>query len=172
MNYIFKKYKENIINYDLLTKYYYKNILNIPKINNIKLFFNIKKYDLKKILTCLILLEILSLNKCRILKLKSSILSLKIRKGHPIGCSITLRKRKKQKFIALLANQAKELKYSTSLLPNGFTLNSEITNILILPEFENNYNIFKNIHSLKFSISTNAKSIDELNFLLKGYKLR
>lgn len=166
-----KQYEKIILNYDLLNKYHYKNINEIPKITCIECYFNIKKYDLKKILTCLLALEILSLNKCKMLKIKSSILSLKIRKGHPIGCSITIRKKKKKQFILLLLNEIKKLNYSSTLLPKGFVVTSAISNFLILPEFEKNYNIFKNLNNLIISIYTTSKSYKELNFLLQCYKL-
>ena len=100
-----------------------------------------------------------------------SILSLKIRKGHPIGCSITIRKKKKNQFILLLLNEIKKLNYSKTLLPEGFIITSTISNLLVLPEFENNYNIFKNLNHLIVSIYTNSKSYKELNFLLRCYKL-
>jgi len=166
-----KQYEKIIINYDLLNKYNYKTINELPKITYIKCYFSLKKYDLKTLLTCLLSLEILNTNKCKVLKIKSSILSLKIRKGHPIGCSITIRKKKKNQFILLLLNEIKKLKYSKALLPEGFIITSTISNLLVLPEFENNYNIFKNLNHLIVSIYTNSKSSKELKFLLQCYKL-
>ena len=101
MTCIIKEYKKNIINYDLLNKYVYKNIKEIPCVYTIKLCFT-KKYDLKTVLSGLIALEILNGKKGKILKNKKTIISLKTRKGHPMGCSITLTNKKaKDRFLVL-----------------------------------------------------------------------
>lgn len=171
MSAFLKKYQNLIVNYDFINKYPYQTITEIPKIHCIKLYFTVKNYDLKKILTCITALEILNLSKCRILKIKSSIISLKIRKGHPVGCSITLRGTKKRNFLLKLLNEFRLLKYSKVFVPKGYIITSKISNILLLPEFEHNYNIFKNLKDLELVIYTNTKSKDELNYLLHCYNL-
>ena len=171
MTCIIKEYKKNIINYDLLNKYVYKNIKEIPCVYTIKLRFTTKKYDLKTVLSGLIALEILNGKKCKILKTKKTIISLKTRKGHPMGCSITLTGKNKDRFLFFLIDKVKKVNYSTTLLSTGFIINGKISNLLILPEFENNYNFFKTLKVLTFSIYTNIKSRKELYFLLNSYKI-
>ena len=63
-------------------KYRYKDIKEIPCIRSVKLCLNIKKrFDFKIILSDLTALEILSSNKCEILKAKKTVTPLKIRKN-------------------------------------------------------------------------------------------
>ena len=169
---VIKKYEKNLISYDLLYKYRYKDIKEIPCIRSVKLCLNIKKrFDFKIILSDLTALEILSSNKCEILKAKKTITPLKIRKNQPVGCNVILRKNKKNKFLSFLSNKAIEFKYSKTPSPKGFIIKGMISNLLTLPEFENNYKILKNLNSLDFLICTNTKSKYELNFLLNSYKI-
>lgn len=87
-----KNYNENIVKYDLINKFEYTTINNLPKIKKIILSFNFKKFDFKLLISALIALEIISLQKCSLLKAKKFNISLKIRKGNPIGCKVILRK--------------------------------------------------------------------------------
>ena len=75
------------------------------------------------------------------------------------------------KFLSLLSNKIIKFRYFKIPSPKGFIIKGIISNLLILPEFENNYKVLKNLNSLDFLIYTSAKSKYELNFLLSLYKI-
>ena len=97
-----KSYNEIIVKYDLLNKFCYKNIGEFPKLISLNLSFNNKKYDLKFIVASLVALELITLKKGQIIFSKKSIISLKVRKGNPIGCRVSLTKRKMYEFLSKL----------------------------------------------------------------------
>ena len=70
-----------------------------------------------------------------------------------------------------MVNTKKVGKLNYKVTSRGFVLTRKIPNLLILPEFENNYNIFKNLDNLKLCIYTNIQSKEEVDFLIKSYKL-
>jgi large subunit ribosomal protein L5 len=90
----FENYYINIIKYDLVNKFYYKNHKKIPKLNKIILNFNCKNINFKLLISSIIALELITTQKSIITSSKKSNITLKIRKGNPIGCKVTLRKEK------------------------------------------------------------------------------
>ena len=90
--YLINYYYNNIVKYDLINKFYYKNIKQLPSILKIILNFNFKKQNIKNLMSSLIALELISSQKPIFTKSKISNITLKIRKGQPVGCKITLRK--------------------------------------------------------------------------------
>lgn len=61
--FVINTYIENVINYDLENKFKYNSIKNIPKIQKIYLNFNCKTTLLKFLLSSLVALELISLQK-------------------------------------------------------------------------------------------------------------
>lgn len=57
---IFKFYYKNIIGYDLLHKFTFKEIKQVPKLKKVVLTFCLKKYEIKHLLTSLAALKIIS----------------------------------------------------------------------------------------------------------------
>ena len=165
------KYTKNTVGYDFLNKFTYRDVSKLPALLSIKLTFNIKNYNFKNLLISLAALEIISLNKCFLIKSKTSVLSLKIRKGSPIGCTVTLRKNKQFRFILLLLNKYEINKQSSTLGTTGLVFNTNISNAIASPELENNYHFFKELNNLSLSIFTSAKTESELYYLLKSYKI-
>ena len=90
---IFKNYYNNVIKYDLINKFYYTNHKQIPQIINIILNFNCKNLNVKNLVSSLVALELITMKKGIVLTSKKSNIVLKIRKGNPIGCKITLKKK-------------------------------------------------------------------------------
>jgi len=90
----FEYYSKNFVKYDLLNKFNYKAITHIPKFNKIVLSYEFKKPNLKLLLSAIIALELITTQKCGgIIQAKFSNITIKVRKGNPIGCKITLRKK-------------------------------------------------------------------------------
>ena len=174
--YLINDYYNNIVKYDLINKFYYQNITQLPKIKKIILTFNFKKQTLKNLMSSLIALELISTQKPIFVKSKISNITLKIRKGQPVGCKLTLRKSKVNFFIFKLWNDffysknyvEKNIKIKTS---NISVFSFQIQNSLIFSELETNYQIFKQLTKLNITIVCTSKTFKELKFLLKSYKL-
>lgn len=171
MSSFLNQYSKNTVGYDFINKFTYRDVSKLPALLSIKLTFNIKNYNFKNLLISLAALEIISLNKCFLIKSKTSVLSLKIRKGSPVGCTVTLRKNKYFRFILLLLNKYTINKQSSTPSITGLVFNTNISNVIALPELENNYHFFKELNNLSISIFTSAKTENELNYLLKSYKI-
>jgi len=89
-----RNYTKNFVKYDLLLKFNdYKKISQIPKLKKIILSYEFKKYDFKLLLSSIVALELITSQQPCITRSKVSNISLKIRKGNPIGCKVTLRKK-------------------------------------------------------------------------------
>ena len=176
MNYL-QNYYNNIVKYDLINKFRYKNINNLPKVNAIVLSFNYKTNNLKQLISSLIALELIGEQKPIFTKSKVPVISLKIRKGNPIGCKLILRKSYLNNFLDKLLNEIFcDLKLainSKQIIKNKFipTFTLKLKNNLNFSILETHYQIFKNLSNLNIVFVTNAKNLSEFIFLLKSYKI-
>jgi len=170
----FEYYTKNFVKYDLLNKFQYKKISQIPKLNKIILSYEFKKYDFRLLLSALIALELITLQKCSIIRAKVSNISLKVRKGNPIGCKVILRKKLMNLFFFKLLNELliKIQKFNLNFdKKESKTFSFKVKNSLIFTELENNYQFFKNLPGLNIIIITNATNYNDLKLLLKLYKI-
>lgn len=167
----------NIVKYDLINKFKYKKIHQIPKFKKIVLHFNFNNINLKQLASGILALELLTTQKSFLIKSKTSNISLKIRKGYPIGCQVILRKTLMYQFYSKLLIQfflnIKQIKLSTKKkivkkFNNSFSF--EIEKILFFSELGNHYHVFNKLSNLKIVIATNSSSSYELFFLLKSFK--
>lgn len=167
-------YNKRIIKHDLINKFKYKNNKNIPKLKKIIFNFGCKNFDIQKFTTTFLALEIITTKKGSITIAKTPNMLLKIQKGHPAGCKVTLTEKKIHKFLTRLYLQIlPKIKNFT-----GFKVKIDIpdfsfkicNNELVLHEFEEQYPLFANLPNLDIYISTTAKTQDELLFLIKSLK--
>jgi len=169
----FEHYNENIVKYDLINKFRYKTLADVPKLSFISLRFNLKNSDLKQLTAALVALELITFQIGLFLNSKVSSVSLKIRKGQPVGCKIVLRRTKMLQFLHKLIDKIviknKEVKQST--IPNYNLFSFKISNVLVFNELEKNYQFFKNLKSLDVSIVTSSTDFKSFLFLLKSYKI-
>ena len=105
----FKDHYNDIVCYDLLFKDMYTNVMQTPKLNKIVLNAGVGKRATversKAVISALLGLEIISQQKCTITRAKKSIDKYKLREKMPIGCKVTLRKKRKYLFLDRLNNQ-------------------------------------------------------------------
>jgi large subunit ribosomal protein L5 len=174
---IFKYYYNSVIKYDFINKFYYKKYKQIPKIIKIILSFNCKNLNIKQLINSLVALEIISAKKGLILASKKSNILLKIKKGNPVGCTVTLKKIDMNLFFFRLISE---------ILPNinlfeGFYIkqldNSHsnsflfvLNKTLFVFELQKYYFFFRDISNLKVNIVTNSIFLYELIFILNSYK--
>lgn len=169
-------YYENIIKYDLLNKYNYKKIYSFPTLKKIVLNFNCINTNFKTITSALVALELISNQRSTLTYAKKPNISLKIRKGQPVGCKLILKNYIMYKFIFNLISNIipnmmsfKGFKLKHNNINN--TMSFKINNILIFQELENNYQYFKNLPTLNITIISNKITFNEFVFLLKSLKI-
>ena len=80
------------LKFDLINKFYYKELKNLPKLKKIVLNFNCRTTNLKTLATHLLALELITNQKSNLTISKRPNLLLKIRKGNPVGCKVILKK--------------------------------------------------------------------------------
>ena len=176
MNPNLKNHYQNVIIYDLLTKFNFKNIFEITKITKICLNIGFKNSNIekKKLIHIIALLKLITNQEPLVTKSKKNNILLKIKKGSIVGCKITLRKNNiyfflEKLFIFILPNLKKNyIKYN---LKNDNTLHFQVQNILHFFELETEFLKFKNIPPIDISIHTNSKNNKELTLLLNNFLL-
>ena len=161
-----------IVKYDLLNKFNYKNVSQVPKINKIIITLVHNKAALKKSISSLLVLELFLCKKVFFLKSKKPQISLKIHKGDPIGCFIELNKESLNFFVFLLFSDILILNKNLLLQPsrkNFYTL--KVNKPFFASKLNNFYIYFKDLPKLNITFVTSTKETKELEFLLKSFKL-
>jgi len=174
---LLKHYYKSIIKHESINKFFYKNLNNLPKIKKITLNLgcNTNSYNLKNLATIALSLELVAKQKGKITLLKSSKISVKIRKGYPVGCKITLRKNTMHDFFfKLLTDTLPKIKhfFGISLKKKSKnTVSFKLINVSSFNELEKHHNIFKNLQVLDITFVTNTTNHKELLYLLHSYRL-
>jgi large subunit ribosomal protein L5 len=174
--YFFESYYNNILKYDLINKFQYTKLKKIPKIHKIILNIRFKKSTVKQLSATLLALELITNKKGKFVTAKKPNLFLKIRKGFPIGCKITLTKKLMYNFLAKLIIEIFP-KFKTSLQINkkktkyDYIISYHLKNNLLFVELEQNYNFFYNILTdLKITILSYKTSQNEFLYLINSFK--
>lgn len=169
-------FQSKTLKHDLLNKFHYKNINDLPKIEKIILNFGCKTSSIKKLATAVLALELITNQKGTLTKSKKPNVLLKIRKGNPIGCKITLRRRPMLKFLEKTLMEVfpkiknfNGLKVSKRIKKNSFSY--ELHSTLNFSELERNYYLFNNLPKLTVTIVTTTSTREEFLFLLKAFQL-
>lgn len=172
----FYQYYKKIIRNDFINKFFYKNIGEIPEFKRIILNFGCKSFDLKKLSTSLLALKLITNQKGALKISRKPHILLKLRKGNPVSCVVTLKNNEMYTFLKkLICDSLPFIKNFDKIKINkkkqkktfSFTLN----NLIIFEELELHFYLFRNLPPLNITIITNSKSIKELIFLLQSFKL-
>lgn len=171
-----KNYYEKTIKYELLNKFNYKNINNIPKIKKIVLNLGCKGVNMKLLAHSLLALELITAKQGMLSVSKKSNLLLKIRKSNPVGCYVNLKKNYIFDLIEkLLVEVFPKMKNTNDLnfnltKKNFKSTSHTINNPLLFSELEHNYYLFNNISNIQITILTNSNNLNETTFLLHALK--
>lgn len=166
-------YYTTIVKYNLIHRFKYENLKNIPKLEKIILSFGCKTSDLKILAYSLLALQLITTKKGNLTISNQSSIVLKIRKGNPVGCKIILTKKLMYKFFAKFLLEISTKLKNKSLISKSRvfnTLTCNFNNILIFKELEKNYVLFNSLKNLQIIFITNAKTTEELFFLLNSFK--
>lgn len=163
-----------IIKHNLIHRFNYENLKNIPKLKKIILNFGCKTSDLKILASSLLALQLITAKKSSLTISNRSNIILKIRKGNPVGCKVILTKKMMYRFFAkFLIEIFPKLKNKSLIKKSQLfnTLTSNFNNILVFKELEKNYILFNNLKDLQVIFVTNAETTEELLFLLNSFKI-
>jgi large subunit ribosomal protein L5 len=177
MDLFYHSYLKDIVEYDLVTKFFYTKIKDIPVFKKVVLCFDYKNPSYKQILNSILALNIIgNQSNVILLTLKKSNVVLKLRSGSPVGCKIILRKLKMLEFLSnlflIMIPQDKNYK--------GLVINSNIKNIIsfnfkslsLFNAFRDQYVLIKDLSSLSVTVTTNSKNLSEFIFILKSLKFK
>lgn len=170
-NYQIKPLKNELIN-----KFTYNNTKKIPKLDKIILNFGCNTTNMKSLASSLLTLEILTQQKGILNCSKKANITLKIRKGNPVGCSVILRKKQMCQFLHKIQIELiprlksfEGFNYKNKYLSNSFLFS--LRDIFAFNGLDNNYYLFSNLTNLNIAFVTNSKTNKELFFILESLKL-
>ena len=172
-NYFYTK----TLKFDLINKFYYTDLKKLPSLKQITLNFSCKTTELKTLATHLIALELISNQKGIVTISKHPNLLLKIRKGNPSGCKITLRKNSMMNFLSKSLNETlPKIKNFNGIMTHQkvekrSALSFSIKDTLTFSELGEHYYLFNSLSNLNLSFVTKVNTKEEMLFLLKSLQL-
>lgn len=170
-----KKYYNNNLKYEFINKFIYTKNTHIPKLKKIILNFGCKTADIKQLSSSLLAFELITSQKGKLSRTKTSNILFKIRKGNPTGCKITLSKFNIFHFFSKMITEIlPKLKIFFNLKSlkklNYNTFSFRIKETFSFSELEEHYYLFNNLPVLNITIVTSSKTKNEMIFLLKSLK--
>lgn len=173
---ILENYYKKVIRYELINKFPYNQLDEIPELKKIILNFGCKNFEIKNIASSLLSLELITAKRGTITKSKQANILLKIRKGYPVGCVVVLKKNKMYNFVFKLLTEVfpnlkdfKGIKISKKLGKTSFSFT--LKDLINFKELEKQFYLFSHLPPLNITIITNARTKKELLYLLSAFKI-
>ena len=167
-------YKEKVIT-DLMTKFGYKSIMEVPRITKVTLNMGLGDAvnDKKIIENAVGDLTKVAGQKPVVTKAKKAIAGFKIRQGYPIGAMVTLRGRRMyeflDRFVTVALPRVRDFRgISGKAFDGRGNYNIGVKEQIIFPEIE--YDKIDALRGLNISITTTAKTDEEAKALLAAFK--
>ena len=173
MNRLKEKYN-NVIKKELQTKYNYKSVMEIPKLDKIVVNIGVgdASHNAKMLEVAMHELEIITGQKPVATKAKKAIAGFKLREGQAIGCKVTLRGENMYNFldklISITLPRVRDFRGLSNKSFDGrgnYTMG--LTEQLIFSEI--NYDDVVKVRGMDIVFVTTAKSNEEAYDLLKGF---
>ena len=175
MSRLLEEYKKTISS-QMMSKFNYKNVYQIPKLQKIVLNMGIgeAKEDAKILDKAQEELSLIAGQKAVKTKAKKAIANFKIREGMALGVSVTLRNKIMYEFLDRLINIAiPRIRDFRGLNSKSFDGNGNyslgIKEQIVFPEI--NYDKIDKVRGLNITICTNAKNNQEALELLKSFNM-
>ena len=166
-------YKDTIIK-NLMQELGCKSIMQVPKISKVTLNMGVGEAttDKKVIDHAVNDLTKIAGQKPIVTKARKSVAGFKIREGFPIGCKVTLRRKRMYEFLDRLVTIAiPRIRDFRGLNPKSFdgrgNYSLGIKEQIVFPEID--YDKVDKIRGLDITITTTAKSDEEARALLKAF---
>ena len=167
-------YKEKVVG-DLMTKFGYKSVMEVPRITKITLNMGLGDAvnDKKIIENAVGDLTKVSGQKPVVTKARKAIAGFKIRQGYPIGAMVTLRGARMfeflDRFVTVALPRVRDFRgISGKAFDGRGNYNIGVKEQIIFPEIE--YDKIDSLRGLNISITTTAKTDDEAKALLAAFK--
>jgi len=168
-----EQYRKDIVP-DLMKKFGYKSVMEVPRLQKIVLNMGVgEAVGDKKIMDNAVAdLTKIAGQKPVVTLARTSIATFKIRKGYPVGCTVTLRGTRMYEFLDRLISIAiPRIRDFRGISGRSFdgrgNFNLGVKEQIIFPEIE--YDKIDAIRGMNISIATTAKTNDEGRALLAGF---
>jgi large subunit ribosomal protein L5 len=168
----FKQYYQDEVVPKLKEKFKYTSPMQVPKLEKIVLNMGMGEaiHNIKLLDTAVEELRIIAGQQPVVTRAKKSIAAFKLRTGMPIGCMVTLRRRRMYDFFQKLVNVAlprvRDFRgISPKAMDGSGNYSLGIKEHIIFPEID--YDKIDNIKGLNVSIVTSAQTDEEGRELLK-----
>jgi large subunit ribosomal protein L5 len=163
----FKNFYLTNVKYQLLNKFIYQKLIELPKFQKIILNFGSKKIDTKTLFSGLLAFELIVNQKGHIIKAANAVITFQVRKGNPVGCKLILKKDKLFKlFTYLLLNILPKIKQKKlNLNKNAFSY--KIKETLTFLKLETHYYFFNCLSNLNLTVLVNTKKKKQILFFYK-----
>lgn len=168
-----EQYKTEIVD-AMMKRFKYKSIMQVPRITKITLNMGVGEAaaDKKIIGHAVDDMTLIAGQKPVVTKARQSIAGFKIREGWPIGCKVTLRKKRMYEFLDRLVNIAlprvRDFRGLNSKSFDGTgNYSLGVQEQIVFPEID--YDKTVGIRGLDISITTNAKTDEEAKALLEAF---
>lgn len=167
-----KLYYEKEVISKLMETFKYKSVMQVPKLNKIVLNIGLGEaiHNVKLLDAAVEELKVIAGQKSVVTRARKSIAAFKLRAGMPIGCMVTLRRKRMYDFYYKLVNAAlPRVRDFRGLSAKGLDGHGNyslgIKEQIIFPEVD--YDKIDKIRGLNISIVTTAQTDDEGKKLLK-----
>ena len=167
-------YKEKVVG-DLMTKFGYKSVMQVPRITKITLNMGLGDAvnDKKIIENAVGDLTKVAGQKPVVTKARKAIAGFKIRQGYPIGAMVTLRGARMfeflDRFVTVALPRVRDFRgISGKAFDGRGNYNIGVKEQIIFPEIE--YDKIDALRGLNISITTTAKTDEEAKALLAAFK--
>jgi large subunit ribosomal protein L5 len=168
------KHFDAVIREKLTQQFGYKNRMEVPRVDKIVLNMGVGEgvNDRKKVELAAADLSMIAGQKAVITNARKSIATYKLRENQPIGCKVTLRRRRMYEFLDRLVNIAlPRVRDFRGLNPKSFDGRGNYTigikEHIIFPEID--YDKAESILGMDIVVCTTAKNDDEAKALLTAF---
>ncbi|NNM59542.1 MAG: 50S ribosomal protein L5 [Legionellales bacterium] len=169
-----EKFYNDVVVKSMMEKFQYDNVMQVPRITKINLNMGVGEAvaDKKILARAVEELTLVSGQKAIETKARKSIAGFKIREGWPIGCKVTVRRRRMYDLLNRLLNIAlPRVRDFRGLNPRSFdgrgNYSFGIKEQLIFPEID--FDKVEAVRGMDITISTTAKTDDEARALLTAF---
>lgn len=167
-------YQDTIVK-EMMEAFNYKSVMEVPRITKITLNMGVGETTIdKKILEhALSDMQKISGQKPVTTNARKSIATFKVREGYPVGCKVTLRKRRMYEFLDRLISIAipriRDFRGISGKSFDGLgNYNMGVKEQIIFPEID--YDKVDKVRGMNITLTTTAKSDKEAKALLAAFK--
>ncbi len=175
MSTLFQEHYQQKVVADLINKFGYKSVMEVPRITKVTLNMGLGEAvnDKKVIENAVGDLTKVAGQKPVVTKAKKAIAGFKIRQGYPIGAMVTLRGQRMyeflDRFVTVALPRVRDFRgISGKAFDGRGNYNIGVKEQIIFPEIE--YDKIDALRGLNISITTTAKTDEEAKALLAAFK--